>query len=283
MQLWPIYLLRQQGSTSAITTTTLISLLAGITVAPAAGSALALQPRFIPTLGLAASSAALVSASLPPTYVAAAAPVNVKQKIFRLGKPAADIKRASQALYSTMSSFTTPTLPQSNDFDQYKSTPHIDPTPETAQLVRDAQDLVSAKPSPAIFARSWSPSAIFADPICHAEGSRQYLAQWYGVPAAFSESETLAWKLVKQEPGEVQYAQKQRYKVKGLGMTKEIISTVVMERDAGNKITRFEDRWNHKPLGGYIGWPFRRLNALGLPFLVGVPKETKQALNHKDL
>ncbi|KAJ1024015.1 hypothetical protein NDA13_004846 [Ustilago tritici] len=172
MQLWPISLLRQQGSTSAITTTTLISLLAGITVAPAAGSALALQPRFIPTLGLAASSAALVSASLPPTYVAAAAPVNVKQKIFRLGKPAADIKRASQALYSTMSSSTTPTLPQSNDFDQYKSIPHIDPTPETAQLVRDAQDLASAKPSPAIFARSWSPSAIFADPICHAEGSR---------------------------------------------------------------------------------------------------------------
>ncbi|KAJ1026195.1 hypothetical protein NDA18_003852 [Ustilago nuda] len=168
MQLWPISLLRQQGFTSAITTTTLISLLAGITVAPA----LALQPRFIPTLGLAASSAALVSASLPPTYVAAAAPVNVKQKIFRLGKPAADIKRALQALYSTMSSSTTPTLPQSNDFDQYKSTPHIDPTPETAQLVRDAQDLASAKPSPAIFARSWSPSAIFADPICHAEGSR---------------------------------------------------------------------------------------------------------------
>lgn len=103
------------------------------------------------------------------------------------------------------------------------------------------------------------------------------------MPAAFSESETLAWKLVKQEPGEVQYAQKQRYKVKGLGMTKEMVSTVVIERNADNKITRFEDRWNHKPLGGVIGWPFRRLNAVTLPWLVGVPKEAKAAVNHKDL
>ena len=55
-----------------------------------------------------------------------------------------------------------------------------------------------------------------------------------------------------------------------------------MQRDAATgKITRFEDRWNHKPLGGYLSWPFRRLNAYTLPWLVGVPKETKQALDPK--
>ncbi|KAJ1018831.1 hypothetical protein NDA16_004636 [Ustilago loliicola] len=180
-------------------------------------------------------------------------------------------------------SSSSPSLPQSNDFETYSSTPHIDPTPETSQLILDAMHLFSAKPSAAIFARSWSASAIFADPICHAVGSRQYLAQWYGMPAAFSESETLAWKLIKQEPNQVQYAQRQRYKVKGLGIVKEMVSTVVMHRDGQNKITKFEDRWNHKPLPGAIAWPFRRLNAVTLPWLVSVPKEAKHAVSHKDL
>ncbi len=183
-----------------------------------------------------------------------------------------------------MSSSPLTSLPAQNDkFPGFESSPHLEPTPETAQLIKDAQDLFSAKPSPAIFSRSWAPTAIFADPICHAEGAKQYLAQWYGMPAAFAESETLAWKLTKQEPREVQYVQKHRYKVKGLGMNKEMISTVVMERDENNKITRFEDRWNHKPLGGVLGWPFRRLNAVSLPFLIGVPGEAKQAVHQQDL
>ena len=49
---------------------------------------------------------------------------------------------------------------------------------KTYQLIKDAQDLFSAKPSLEIFKRSWSPDAIFADPICHAEGWKQYAAQW---------------------------------------------------------------------------------------------------------
>ncbi len=65
-------------------------------------------------------------------------------------------------------------------------------------------DLFGAKPSPTIFTR-WSANAIFADPICHANGAKQYLAQWYGMPAAFSHSETLAWKLIKDTETEVEY------------------------------------------------------------------------------
>lgn len=73
------------------------------------------------------------------------------------------------------------------------------------QLISDAQDLFSAKPSHTIFQRSWSPDAIFEDPICYATGARQYKAQWWGMPAAFSKSELLAWHVVKDEPSEVQY------------------------------------------------------------------------------
>ncbi|GAC99225.1 hypothetical protein PHSY_006825 [Pseudozyma hubeiensis SY62] len=174
------------------------------------------------------------------------------------------------------SSSTLP--PQTASFAGFESHPNIEPSGATATLIKDAVDLFSAKPSPTIFARSWSPTAIFADPICHANGSRQYLAQWYGMPAAFSESHLLEWKLIKDEPRLVEYVQKQRYKVKGLGMVKEMISTVVMERDAEGKVVRFEDRWNHKPLGGVLGWPFRRANALVLPWIVGVPGESKQAV-----
>lgn len=73
------------------------------------------------------------------------------------------------------------------------------------QLIADAQDLFSAMPSHKIFDRSWSPHAIFEDPICYATGARQYKAQWWGMPAAFSKSELLAWHVVKDEPNEVQY------------------------------------------------------------------------------
>lgn len=102
------------------------------------------------------------------------------------------------------------------------------------------------------------------------------------MPAAFAKSETLEWKLIKQQEDGIEYVQKQRYRVKGLGVTKDMISTVVMQRDpTTNKITKFEDRWNHKPLGGVFSWPFRRFNALSLPLLVGVPKETKLAVEGK--
>ncbi|SPO26819.1 uncharacterized protein UTRI_04130_B [Ustilago trichophora] len=223
---------------------------------------------------LLTASTALV---LPTITGASASPPSIpaSQRHFRLGHPAAHLNKDTSSSHSTAMS-----LPSQNQaFEGFSQHPSVEPSKETAQLIRDAMDLFSAKPSPSIFARSWSPNAIFADPICHAEASRQYLAQWYGMPAAFSHSETLEWKLIKQEPALVEYVQKQRYKVKGLGLTKDMVSTVVMQRNPqSGKITRFEDRWNHKPLGGVLGWPFRRLNALTLPLLVGVPKEAKSAL-----
>lgn len=219
----------------------------------------------LPTL-LTASTALVFSSS----HVSASSPpIPASQRHFRLGHPAA------AASYSTMS---TPTLPAQTDaFPGFESTPRIEPSSSTAQLIQDALDLFGAKPSASIFTR-WSPSAIFADPICHADGARQYLAQWYGMPAAFAESHTLAWKLIKDEERRVEWVQRQKYKVKGLGMVKEMVSTVVVERGEDGKVTRFEDRWNHKPLGGTLGWPFRRLNAVTLPLLVGVPKETQGAV-----
>lgn len=265
MRLW------SRPTTSLFTLLTAFSLTTTVTTATA-------KAVTLPTSGLLFSLPVLATSAAPVFASVAGNNIPANRRNFRLGKPAANLNLDRS---STMSSVTLP--PQTETFEGFAQQPKIEPTPETAQLIKDAQDLFGAKPSPTIFSRSWAPTAIFADPICHANGAKQYLAQWYGMPAAFAESETLEWKLTKQEPREVQYVQKQRYKVKGLGMEKVMISTVLMERDENNKITRFEDRWNHKPLGGALGWPFRRLNAVTMPWLVGVPKETKQAVGHDSL
>lgn len=36
-------------------------------------------------------------------------------------------------------------------------------------------------------------------------GERQYKAQWWGMPAAFSKSELLAWHVEKDDPREIRY------------------------------------------------------------------------------
>ncbi len=49
---------------------------------------------------------------------------------------------------------------------------------KTYQYIQDAQDLFRGKPSLEIFKRSWDVNAVFADPICHAQGWNQYAPQW---------------------------------------------------------------------------------------------------------
>lgn len=279
---------RSLGCSSTIvatSTSTLVALLAAVSLSTALGTSAHTigQANGIARLPgvLAGSTGALFWLSSTPASVSASSPqvAAVAQRHFRIGHPAVAAAGAGGAKTrhaSTMaSSVQLPT--QTESFAGFEATPMLTPSASTATLIRDAMDLFGAKPSPGIFER-WSPHAVFADPICHAEGSRQFLAQWYGMPAAFSESQTLQWKLLKDEPRLIEYVQKQRYKVKGLGAVKEMVSTVVMERDEAGKVVRFEDRWNHKPLGGALGWPFRRLNALTLPWLVGVPGDTKQAV-----
>lgn len=82
--------------------------------------------------------------------------------------------------------------------------------------------------------------------------SRQFLAQWYGMPAAFSKSDTLAWRVESSSEREIVYHQKQLYKIKGLGMEKEMVSKVVIGLDEQGKVESFQDRWNGEelPSGG---------------------------------
>lgn len=253
-------------------------------------TAIPVTTAFAPTSASALLTSSLILSGSSAQVLASSDSIPATKRNFRIGHPAVHANSNSnsnpQRYLSSSSSSTTmsssaASLPSQDDaFPGFSSTPHLAPSPLTAERIADAMDLFCAKPSPAIFARSWSPDAIFADAICHATGAKQYLAQWYGMPATFSESRTLVWKLLKDSPTEIKYAQKQHYKVKGLGTTKQMVSTVVMHLDAQGKVVSFEDRWNHKPMGGAISWPFRRLNALAMPWIVGVPKEAKQGVQH---
>lgn len=61
--------------------------------------------------------------------------------------------------------------------------------------------LFCSQPSLEILQRGWREDAVFEDPIAIAVGFKQYAAQWFGMPKAFPQSETVAWKVTKNEPG----------------------------------------------------------------------------------
>lgn len=125
--------------------------------------------------------------------------------------------------------------------------------------------LFGAKPSLEIFKRSWSPDAIFEDPIAHCRGWRQYAAQWWGMKV-FSTSVTKAWRITKDTPQEIQFAQKQHYGIKRFGFEKTMISTVTMKLDNDGRIIHFQDAWDGKPMPGF--WAtvsVRRLAAARVP------------------
>ncbi|KDE08161.1 hypothetical protein MVLG_01641 [Microbotryum lychnidis-dioicae p1A1 Lamole] len=143
-----------------------------------------------------------------------------------------------------------------------------------AQLVKNVQDLFSSKPRLEIFEQDWKKDAVFEDPICIAKGDKEYMAQWYGMPKAFPQSETLSWKVLKNEPGLIEYEQVQKYTVAGIHTVKEMKSLVHIELDpTDNKITRFEDRWNGKEMkSGWLGSKLRSFNGRFMPSLISVPK-----------
>ncbi|KDE08155.1 hypothetical protein MVLG_01636 [Microbotryum lychnidis-dioicae p1A1 Lamole] len=146
-----------------------------------------------------------------------------------------------------------------------------------AQVVQDVLDLFSAKFSKEILERSWAKNAIFADPIAYAEGYDQYSAQWAGMNI-FKSSETLAWKVTKNEPPILQYEQRQRYVLPVTGQEKIINSLVDIELDRDDKIVKLEDRWDGKPLPqGRVAKALRDFSATYIvPTMVNVDKVDKE-------
>ena len=187
---------------------------------------------------------------------------------------------ASQSVLSAMSATMTSTLggettKLANGVEVQNS--GIPLEGKRKQLLEDVLNLFSSQPNQDIFHRTWRPDAVFEDPISKCIGYAQYAPQWYGMPKAFPVSRTLSYKVVSStsdpEPRRIVYEQQQEYTIRFIGTKKVMNSTVVIDLDENDQITKLEDKWGGKDQPTRFGalW-LRRLNAYTLPWFVKVPK-----------
>ncbi|KAG8771656.1 hypothetical protein FS842_004036 [Serendipita sp. 407] len=146
------------------------------------------------------------------------------------------------------------------------------------QILEDVLELFCSRPTIEIFQRSWSPDAVFEDPLSQCIGYPEYAPQWFGMPKLFPKSVTLNYKVLSSttNPNRIVYHQEQEYTIKGIGTKKVMKSTVVIELDDQDRIIKLDDKWDGKDHP--VRWGallLRRLNAKTLPWLVSVPKLDK--------
>ncbi|KAL9106536.1 MAG: hypothetical protein Q9227_008451 [Pyrenula ochraceoflavens] len=126
----------------------------------------------------------------------------------------------------------------------------------------------------------WSDDATFEDPLTVAKGRKQYEAQWYGLEKAFSEIERLDHR-VTSAGNPIDLDLKTRYKIAGVGK-EQVVESKVKIFTEGSKISKVQDRWNDELPEGSFKNAFRKLNAVTVPTMVGVPKsESDEAAKSK--
>ncbi|KAL9075859.1 MAG: hypothetical protein Q9161_001252 [Pseudevernia consocians] len=122
----------------------------------------------------------------------------------------------------------------------------------------------------------WDDEGVFEDPITKAVGRKQYEPQWYGLQAAFSEIERLHHE-VTSGGNPIAMDLRTRYVVKGIGKEQTIDSKINIFYDkATGKITKVEDKWDGKLPDSSFQNAFRKINAVTVPKMVGVPKSNEE-------
>ncbi|KAI9841373.1 MAG: hypothetical protein M1837_000756 [Sclerophora amabilis] len=187
--------------------------------------------------------------------------------------------------------------------------PGIELDEQQHTLVGSVLDLFAGRPSLQKLTL-WKDDAVFEDPITIAKGRKQFEPQWYGLQAAFSEIERLHHE-VTSSGNPITFDLKTRYKLKGLGKDTTIQSVINIFYDkTDGKIQKVEDKWDGKLpdssiqdvsmrqlispawwfhyaeawafwLWSLVWWTwwwkaFRRLNAVSVPKMVGVPKNEEE-------
>ncbi|KAM0693384.1 hypothetical protein Q7P36_006638 [Cladosporium allicinum] len=190
-----------------------------------------------------------------------------------------------------------------------KTAPGVDLSSEQRTLVASVLDLFAGRPSLAKL-QLWKDDAVFSDPITVAKGRKEFEPQWYGLQTAFSAIERKSHS-VTSAGNPIEMDMTTMYKVKGIGKETTITSKVNIFHEGG-KITKVEDKWDGKlPDSGianvskpwtnaidprfwanyWLGWSysllvfvhdrwwwmaFRRLNAVSVPKMVGVPNNAEE-------
>ncbi|KAK5130024.1 hypothetical protein LTR08_002540 [Meristemomyces frigidus] len=154
-----------------------------------------------------------------------------------------------------------------------KTAPGVSLSESQQKIVGSVLDLFAGRPSLAKLAM-WKDDGVFTDPLTIAQGRTQYEAQWYGLQTAFSEIERLSHE-VKGTGNPITMSLSTRYVVKGIGKEQKIDSEIEIHTE-GDKISKVADKWNGKLPESSIAQAFRRLNAVSVPYIVGVPKNAKE-------
>ncbi|GME47408.1 hypothetical protein GTA08_BOTSDO11653 [Neofusicoccum parvum] len=155
-----------------------------------------------------------------------------------------------------------------------KTASGVELSSEQKTIVGSVLDLFAGRPSLEKL-RLWSDEAVFEDPITQARGRKEYEPQWYGLQTAFSEIERLSHE-VTSSGNPITMSLKTRYVVKGIKKETTINSVVNISTDSAGKITKVEDRWDGSLPESGIANAFRRLNAVTVPKMVGVPKNDEE-------
>eukprot|EP00898_Chlorokybus_atmophyticus_P007549 jgi/Chlat1/7796/Chrsp66S07257 len=140
-------------------------------------------------------------------------------------------------------------------------------TPGVQSVLDKVFELYQCRATEASF-DSFSPTAVFADPLMYCIGLPQIKSAFLAMPKAFKTSETLqsivTSNITEAGNGTISIDLLQRYVVKGLNKEKKMASTVWLELEQW-KIIRMEDRWDHKELEytkSTLGYGFRRFGGL---------------------
>ncbi|KAL9103590.1 MAG: hypothetical protein Q9163_001392 [Psora crenata] len=154
---------------------------------------------------------------------------------------------------------STPTRDLNIENTHIKTASDVTISDNQKTLIGSVLDLFAGRPSLKKL-QLWTDDGVFEDPITKAEGRRQYEAQWYGFQTVFSEIERLHHE-VTSAGNPISMDLRTRYVVKGMHKEQTIDSKVnIFYDEATGKITR----------------ALRKMNAVTVPRVVGVPKHDEE-------
>jgi len=152
--------------------------------------------------------------------------------------------------------------------------PGVDLSSQQKTLVGCVLDLFAGRPSLEKL-QLWTDDAVFEDPITVARGRKQFEPQWYGLQTAF-EIERLSHQ-VTSSGNPIIMDLKTRYVIKGISKEQTIASVITIQATPdGSKIEKVQDKWDGELPDSSIKNAFRRLNAVTVPLMVGVPKDKEE-------
>lgn len=145
-------------------------------------------------------------------------------------------------------------------------------------VVRDVVECYCCRPTPEIFHRSWRQNAIVQDPLEECSGYKEYGAQYYGMPHAFSKSRTLHVNVLSSthgpsEPNRIVYEQQQEYTIRFLRRRQKVQSLITLDLDEDDKIVHLTDEWSaSQPPARYSAYFLSRVIARTFRRFISIPK-----------